>query len=526
MVTLRDHADRVVARNTSPPIMITDDHKAAAALANSMGKGSSRKTSASDAESSKASSSAAMSRAPSLKKQDESNSGGKAPSSLRRASSDASDGENSRSTKRRAPYDVNQRGQPRPRPGHLSRSPSFAMTPLMTPLTVSKPGSPTQRFGNFPRTAPASLAPSPSRSDSLPLPPSDQQAESAPESGALDALSEALAVSQAAIRQGAVPAAPVGGRPNGVAPAGVQRRASDGDIEMRDESHGSSQENSPNVLDRSMLGASPAQSHSDSVDSFSSNTQSSATSLEIHNQANLGLPSSIFPQFPGPVADQLAAAAAVPVEPTPSGAISPQSQGSATSPGWGTETPRNNGSSAPRISRLIPAEGPMQGGIEITILGEGFYPGVTCVFGDTPAVPTHLWSSTTLVCTLPPSSSPGPCVVSFRGVPITVHAGSGVQVFTYIDNSDQKLMELALQVVGLQMTGTLQTESDGQAELTDSILQGASKMQRTLPCASSVKVGAPAAPVAARPAAVRAGTAARPTSASWQPRLRRPRARS
>lgn len=451
-MTLRDHADRVVASTTSAPIMITDDHKAAAAIAKAS-------RNVSDAESSKASSTA-MSRGPSLKKaapEPAGNGVGKAPSSLRRSSGDASDGEGSR--KRRAPYDVNQRGQPRPRPGHLSRSPSFAMTPLMTPLTTSKPGSPTQRLGHFPRTAPASLAPSPNRSDGLALPA--QEVESAPESSSLDAVSEALAASQAALGQFPAP------RPSGVAPlaGGHQRRASDGDVQMQDDA--SSTDLSPAVPDRSLSGASPAQSHSDSVDSFSSNTQSSATSMDIHNAANFGMSSGALPQFAGPhgaqVAQQLAAAAAAAaaaqsaaaVEQPPSGAISPQSAGSATSPGWGTETPRNNSGPAPRISRLIPAEGPMQGGIEITILGEGFYPGITCVFGDTPAVPTHLWSSNTLVCTLPPSTSPGPCVVSFRGVPITVHAGSGVQVFTYIDNSDQKLMELALQVVGLQMTGAL-----------------------------------------------------------------------
>ncbi|KAM0754724.1 hypothetical protein T439DRAFT_321759 [Meredithblackwellia eburnea MCA 4105] len=113
----------------------------------------------------------------------------------------------------------------------------------------------------------------------------------------------------------------------------------------------------------------------------------------------------------------------------------------------------------PRISRLIPGEGPCHGGIEVTVLGENFVRDLTVVFGDTAAVPTHYWSSNTLVCVLPPSANPGPVVVGIKGVPLTVEQGTGLQLFTYKDDSDRNLLELALQVVGLKMTGRLEDAS-------------------------------------------------------------------
>jgi hypothetical protein len=100
----------------------------------------------------------------------------------------------------------------------------------------------------------------------------------------------------------------------------------------------------------------------------------------------------------------------------------------------------------------------MQGGVEVTILGENFARGLVCVFGDTPAMGTQFWSSNTLVCILPPSPHPGPVVVGFKGLPIRVETGGSkaLQFFTYLDTSDRSLMELALQVVGLKMTGKIE----------------------------------------------------------------------
>lgn len=112
----------------------------------------------------------------------------------------------------------------------------------------------------------------------------------------------------------------------------------------------------------------------------------------------------------------------------------------------------------PRIGRLIPGEGPVHGAIEVTVLGDNFVPNLVCVFGDSPAA-THYWSANTLVCVLPPSANPGPVVVGIKGVPLTVEQANGLQLFTYKDDSDRSLLELALQVVGLKMTGRLEDAS-------------------------------------------------------------------
>ncbi|KAJ3407680.1 SPT3 Dosage dependent suppressor of Ty-induced promoter mutations-like protein [Chytridiales sp. JEL 0842] len=110
----------------------------------------------------------------------------------------------------------------------------------------------------------------------------------------------------------------------------------------------------------------------------------------------------------------------------------------------------------PRIDRVIPGEGPMHGSIEITLLGTGFTPDLTVLIGDTPAPLTH-FSPSTLVCILPPSPIPGPVPVCFKEVGVELGNGmEGVRVFVYKDETERALMELALQVVGLRMTGKLE----------------------------------------------------------------------
>ncbi|KAG2361423.1 hypothetical protein BDR07DRAFT_1409704 [Suillus spraguei] len=113
----------------------------------------------------------------------------------------------------------------------------------------------------------------------------------------------------------------------------------------------------------------------------------------------------------------------------------------------------------PKIHRLIPASGPTHGGIEVTVLGENFHHDhvlqLSCVFGDVPASSTQRWSDNTLVCVLPPRASPGIVAVWFEGFEKTNDA-SLPSLFTYIDESDRALMELALQVVGLKMTGKIE----------------------------------------------------------------------
>ncbi|KAI9259694.1 hypothetical protein BDA99DRAFT_513959 [Phascolomyces articulosus] len=121
----------------------------------------------------------------------------------------------------------------------------------------------------------------------------------------------------------------------------------------------------------------------------------------------------------------------------------------------------------PLLQRLIPSEGPTYGGIEVTILGTNFRNGLTVMFGDVVASNTHFWSPNTLVCVLPASATPGPVVVSFKEYPVVMDSQE-VTLFTYYNENDRALMELALQVVGLKMTGKV----EDAREIAMRIVQG------------------------------------------------------
>lgn len=95
----------------------------------------------------------------------------------------------------------------------------------------------------------------------------------------------------------------------------------------------------------------------------------------------------------------------------------------------------------PKIDRLIPAQGPMHGGIEITLLGSNFRPemNVHALFGNSLAAETQFWSNNVLICKLPPSQRPGPVTVMLTGVPDEVQPASGTPIFTYTDDGDRDL---------------------------------------------------------------------------------------
>lgn len=111
----------------------------------------------------------------------------------------------------------------------------------------------------------------------------------------------------------------------------------------------------------------------------------------------------------------------------------------------------------PTIQRIIPAQGPIRGGIEVTLLGFNFRPNLQVKFGASEALATHCWSDTTIVTYLPPASQPGQVLVSFDSAGSTPFmANTQLQVFTYTDDTDRQLIELALQIVGLKMNGRLE----------------------------------------------------------------------
>ncbi|KAF9358259.1 hypothetical protein BGX26_002127 [Mortierella sp. AD094] len=77
----------------------------------------------------------------------------------------------------------------------------------------------------------------------------------------------------------------------------------------------------------------------------------------------------------------------------------------------------------PRVQKLIPSRGPVEGGTEITLLGSGFYPGMVPTFDGVPALSVQLYGPETLICRLPPRTFPGTVVVKAQN-PLSALAGS------------------------------------------------------------------------------------------------------
>ncbi|KAM7200525.1 hypothetical protein V8F20_005256 [Naviculisporaceae sp. PSN 640] len=97
------------------------------------------------------------------------------------------------------------------------------------------------------------------------------------------------------------------------------------------------------------------------------------------------------------------------------------------------------------IHKVIPGEGPKSGGIEVTVLGSGFTPGVSIMFGDVEAVQTTHWSPTCTVCMLPPSPIAGQVSVTLKGQ--TPDPQRPTAKFTYTNEDEAKLMRLALRIL-------------------------------------------------------------------------------
>lgn len=110
----------------------------------------------------------------------------------------------------------------------------------------------------------------------------------------------------------------------------------------------------------------------------------------------------------------------------------------------------------PVIHKLVPSEGSVSGGTEVTLLGNGFYQGLEVMFGDTEATTTTFWGEKCLNCIAPPAVAAGMVSVVFKHEhPLYATAPSPAQVrqsiYTYVDDREIEMLRLALRTIGKQM---------------------------------------------------------------------------
>ena len=96
---------------------------------------------------------------------------------------------------------------------------------------------------------------------------------------------------------------------------------------------------------------------------------------------------------------------------------------------------------APEIQKVVPAQGSMNGGTEVTLLGNGFYQGLEVVFGDIEATATTFWSDKCLVCVAPPAVKAGNITIGFKeehGLPNAAQQQpqSRTYVYQYIEDQE------------------------------------------------------------------------------------------
>lgn len=113
------------------------------------------------------------------------------------------------------------------------------------------------------------------------------------------------------------------------------------------------------------------------------------------------------------------------------------------------------------IHKIVPAEGSILGGTEVTLLGSGFYQGLEVMFGDTEATTTTFWGEKCLNCIAPPASQVGIVTVKFKHehhnyTQMQQPAQSG-PVFTYFDDHTVEMYRVALKTLG----NTIQHPTEG-----------------------------------------------------------------
>lgn len=159
----------------------------------------------------------------------------------------------------------------------------------------------------------------------------------------------------------------------------------------------------------------------------------------------------------------------------------------------------SHASEAPKILKVVPAEGPMHGGIEVTVLGENLCARSVVIFGALPAPVISCVGASTAVVRLPPSLVPGIVAVSVSAPGKDARStaadegreeggGGGPEalvLFNYKNDLDRAMMELALQLIGMKMTGRVDDARDIALRIISEFSSGSSSQPTPSPASAS-----------------------------------------
>ncbi|KAF9899963.1 hypothetical protein BX616_002757 [Lobosporangium transversale] len=131
---------------------------------------------------------------------------------------------------------------------------------------------------------------------------------------------------------------------------------------------------------------------------------------------------------------------------------------------------------SPRVQKLIPAKGPVEGGVEITLLGTGFFLGMVPTFDGVPASSIQYYGSETVVCKLPPRAYPGIVVVKAHADPNTLFSSSiaGLKTEDNVGalvsaNSNNGLTQTINQFFGSSSAASLSMPSSDDVDMDSSL---------------------------------------------------------
>ncbi|KAJ1658262.1 SPT3 Dosage dependent suppressor of Ty-induced promoter mutations-like protein, partial [Coemansia sp. RSA 25] len=109
-----------------------------------------------------------------------------------------------------------------------------------------------------------------------------------------------------------------------------------------------------------------------------------------------------------------------------------------------------------QITQLLPAQGPVAGGISVLISGRGFHANIAVYFGGVQAGRVQVLSPSNIACVLPPTKAAGPAALrihdlgSAAAMAAVADGCESQAVFTYVEDTDHTMLELALLATGLR----------------------------------------------------------------------------